>query len=88
MQLGARWQAGDPPHPGVPTALHAAIADAEAALTESARAGASWTLTWLERRPRAELIAAGGATIADVRLESDGGAARPGDDEDDDDWLA
>ncbi|MBK0418027.1 Fe-S oxidoreductase [Leucobacter sp. CSA1] len=51
MRLGTRWGAGTPPHPSVPSALHEAIATQEARFPEAA----SWTLTWLEGRPRCEL---------------------------------
>ena len=51
MQLGARWQAGTPPHRSVPEALHPAIAEQEAQHS----AAKSWTLTWLEGRPRCVL---------------------------------
>lgn len=48
MQLGVRWRAGETPHPSVPSELHAALLAQEAVF-----AGAhSWTLTWLEGRPR------------------------------------
>ncbi|WP_438352824.1 hypothetical protein [Microbacterium sp. CJ88] len=69
MQLGTRWTAGATPPAAVPAELHPQIAAVEASL-----AGASpmprWTLTWLERRPVAELdtgvivtIDAGGAVV-------------------------
>ncbi|MEJ6489192.1 Fe-S oxidoreductase [Leucobacter sp. USCH14] len=51
MRLGARWQTGAPPHRSVPEELHAAIAEQEA-LHPAAQ---SWTLTWLEGRPRCVL---------------------------------
>lgn len=91
MQLGARWKVGDPPHPGVPAALHAAISETE----NASAAGASWTLTWLEGRPRVELLDAAGTPVAELRLGPDGSieggaewdAAGGGADDDDDDWL-
>lgn len=63
MQLGTRWTAGEQPPASVPVELHAAIAEVDAAalaeiaaLPESDRGYAPrWTLTWLERRPIAEL---------------------------------
>lgn len=81
MQLGARWRVGDPPHRSVPPALHQAIADAESAHPSAV----SWTLTWLEGRPRCELDdlalvtlnPAGG--VSSSQLENQSG--------DDDDWL-
>lgn len=51
MRMGARWRAGEPPHQGVPAGLHAAIAAQEREHPD----GSSWTLTWLEGRPRCEL---------------------------------
>jgi len=65
MQLGTRWAAGSEPPASVPAALRAGIADAEARSvaggTLSLQTGAlnllrgTWTLTWLEDRPIAEL---------------------------------
>ncbi|WP_125099217.1 Fe-S oxidoreductase [Leucobacter chromiireducens] len=82
MQLGARWRVGEPPHRGVPPELHDAIAAAEAAHPGSA----SWTLTWLEGRPRCALdellvvtLDAGGS----VRAES-----LASDPDEEDDWLS
>ncbi len=51
MQMGARWQAGDPPHRSVPAALHQEITRQEALHP----AADSWTLTWLEGLPRCAL---------------------------------
>lgn len=90
MQLGARWRVGDAPHRGVPPALHAAIAEAEAAHPGAA----AWTLTWLEGRPRCALDEVlvlsldprGGAVVepaAGVAGDFTGAA-----DDDDDDWLS
>jgi hypothetical protein len=65
MQLGTRWAAGSEPPASVPAALRPAIAEAEALSvaggTLSLQTGAvnalrgTWTLTWLEGRPLAEL---------------------------------
>ncbi|WP_366247018.1 hypothetical protein [Microbacterium sp. 13-71-7] len=65
MQLGTRWAAGSEPPASVPAALRPGIADAEARSvaggTLSLQTGAlnllrgTWTLTWLEGRPIAEL---------------------------------
>lgn len=65
MQLGTRWAAGSEPPASVPAALRPAIAEAEARSvaggTLSLQTGAlnvlrgTWTLTWLEGRPIAEL---------------------------------
>ncbi|RZT60954.1 Fe-S oxidoreductase [Leucobacter luti] len=96
MQLGARWRVGETPHRGVPPELHAAIAEAEAAHPGAA----SWTLTWLEGRPRCALDdvlivgldAAGGVTVrragsASAAAPDASGTDRVGlaDDDDDDD---
>ncbi|MBP1325277.1 hypothetical protein JOF28_000509 [Leucobacter exalbidus] len=51
MQLGARWRAGDAPHRGVPPVLFSAIAEQEAVYPSAS----SWTLTFLEGRPRCAL---------------------------------
>ena len=68
MQLGSRWQAGDAPHPGVPELLHAAIDSAE---TEYPN-GHSWTLTWLEGRPRVELLDSGANLLCDINVTPQG----------------
>ncbi|WP_240739900.1 Fe-S oxidoreductase [Leucobacter triazinivorans] len=77
----------------MPTRLHAAIAEQEAVHPEAD----SWTLTWLEGRPRCELAGAGLAPVALVAENAAGsvvvetsaasGAAASGDTETDDDWL-
>ena len=75
MQLGSRWQVGQPPHPGVPGLLHPAIAAAERRLNDASQqtpTGGSWTLTWLEGRPRVELIDAAGAVRADIGVDATG----------------
>lgn len=83
MQLGARWRVGDPPHSSVPPVLHHAIADAEQGHPNAN----SWTLTWLEGRPKCELddlllvtLTASGE-ISSSPLHDAGG------EDDDDDWL-
>ncbi len=55
--LGTRWRFGSPPPARLPEAAAAAVASAEAELRETApdASSASWTLTWLEGRPVAEL---------------------------------
>lgn len=57
MQLGTRWTAHTEPPATVPTALRAQIAAVEADLPvdQLGRPAPRWTLTWLERRPVAEL---------------------------------
>lgn len=78
MQLGSRWQAGSPPHPGVPELLHPAVAEAERGASARLAGGGSWTLTWLEGRARVELIDATGTLLADLGVTADGSvAARP-----------
>ncbi|MFF8817773.1 Fe-S oxidoreductase [Leucobacter sp. NPDC015123] len=75
MQLGSRWQVGQPPHPGVPEKLHAAVAAAERQLEGGPQVGhhgGSWTLTWLEGRPRVELFDTSGRVRADIGLDADG----------------
>ena len=87
MQLGSRWRVGDPPHAAVPELLRPAIAAAEAALTDAdptagtdpvsgadsaAATGASWTLTWLEGRPRVELLDATATVRADLSIDATG----------------
>ncbi len=99
MQLGVRWRAGDSPHRGVPQVLISAVQAAEAAHTT----GDSWILTWLEGRPRAELIAADSTVLAEVNLDAagqvhtvdhemktsdvDAAGGADLDSDDDDDWL-
>lgn len=97
MQLGARWERGEQPHPGVPELLHEVIGRTEAQHPQ----GESWTLTWLEGRPRTELLTPEGDVCAEVRLDARGevvavgsgasGLGEPSDngydDDDDDDWL-
>lgn len=92
MRLGARWQAGENPHRGVPPVLYSAISDIEQAHPDAS----AWTLTWLEDRPRCALD-----HVALVTLDSEGvpkiiaGSGSPealsnlenSVVEDDDDWL-
>jgi hypothetical protein len=55
--LGTRWRFGTPPPARLPEAAASAVSRAEQELRDgdSAPDGASWTLTWLEGRPVAEL---------------------------------
>lgn len=57
MQLGTRWRAGMTPPAAVPDALRPQMSAVEAALTPDTldQPAPAWTLTWLERRPVAEL---------------------------------
>ena len=76
MRMGARWAAGSPPHPGVPAALHPAIAAQEARHPGAS----SWTLTWLENRPRCaldELVVVGLLADGRVGVEVVGGGSAP-----------
>ena len=90
MRLGARWQVGDAPHASVPSALHAVIAEREAANPTAT----SWTLTWLEGRPRCELdtgesveLNAAGEIQVVQRAVGDEGRIDGIVDSEDDDWL-
>lgn len=57
MQLGTRWTSGDVPPAAVPAILHAQIAAVDRALPNDdlGQPRPRWTLTFLERRPIAEL---------------------------------
>lgn len=81
MRLGSRWEVGASPHPSVPRELLDAIAE-----QEQRHAGAgSWTLTWLEGRPRCALD-----DLVTVTLGAEGNVVieeEREDPEDDDDWL-
>ncbi len=68
MRLGTRWAAGATA-PAAAAALADAIAQAEESLSTGGPA-ASWTLTWLEGRPVAELD--DGAAVTVVSLDHDG----------------
>lgn len=83
MQIGSRWAAGAPPHSGVPQSLYPALAAAE----REHPSAMSWTLTWLEGRPRCTLDDrvtvfedANGAIRTDELSDDEAG--------DDDDWLS
>lgn len=84
MQLGIRWNAGESVHQSVPEQLHSAIAHSEK-LHPDAR---SWTLTWLEGRPRCALD-----DVLTLTIDALGNPITEGKhsayvhDEDDDDWL-
>lgn len=88
MQLGSRWRVNEPPHRSVPFELHETIREQE----QQHPHAHSWTLTWLEGRPRCDLD---GTLI--VTLSREGAvqvipSSQNGDlevdDDDDDDWLA
>ncbi|QZY52075.1 Fe-S oxidoreductase [Leucobacter tenebrionis] len=94
MQLGARWRVGDAPHRGVPPLLHPVIAEQEEAHPDAG----SWTLTWLEGRPRCALDdlvivtldTAGEPRVLPGSSGADHGAGARGTPDgidDDDDWL-
>ena len=83
MQLGARWRVGDAPHRGVPPELHAVIAEQEALHPEAG----SWTLTWLEGRPRCALDGLVLVTLDGVETLRGASDGEPSADEDDD-WLS
>ncbi|UOQ60935.1 Fe-S oxidoreductase [Leucobacter rhizosphaerae] len=99
MRMGARWVAGEAPHGGVPADLHPAIQEQEGVYPDAD----SWTLTWLEGRPRlvlddlveisidasgATVVRAASGTLAAPAADGGGPAAPPNDDDDDDDWLS
>ncbi|MEB4616034.1 Fe-S oxidoreductase [Leucobacter sp. M11] len=73
MRVGSRWPVGGTPPAGLPAALLAAIA------AEEAPEGESWTLTWLEGRPRVALGREGVelAVTSDGTISRHGGAAVP-----------
>lgn len=91
MQMGARWMVGAQPHSSVPAELHGEIAH-----QESLHPGAdSWTLTWLEGRPRAaldDLVVVSVSAEGQIVVSTGGtgtvayGQDTPADD-DDDEWL-
>ncbi|MGO2654959.1 MAG: hypothetical protein ACTH93_03885 [Pseudoclavibacter sp.] len=55
MQIGTRWNVGVTPPLTLPEPMLAAISEVEAGLEPTQRERWSWTLTWLERHPVAEL---------------------------------
>lgn len=79
MQLGTRWSVGSKPPAAVPNELHGQIAAVEGAITEGQYSSVgvpSWTLTWLEGRPVAELdtgviVFLGADGVARVRKDDD-----------------
>ncbi|MGO1539905.1 MAG: Fe-S oxidoreductase [Leucobacter sp.] len=89
MQLGTRWFTGAAPHLSVPSELHDAIAEQEAAFPSAS----AWTLTWLEGRPRCELDSFVLVTLSadgDVVVSNLNKSSPPTgivDDDGDDDWL-
>lgn len=83
MQLGARWRVGDPPHRSVPPTLHGAISEAE----RTHPGAVSWTLTWLEGRPRCELDDLALVTVTATGEISSSQLQGAGGEDDDDDWL-
>lgn len=81
MQIGIRWGAGNPLHPSVPEALHAAIQGCDTDGHEGA-----WTLTWLEGRPvctRDDDVVVTLSASGDLVVRSASGDEY----DDDDDWL-
>lgn len=71
MQLGTRWTSGDEPPAAVPVSIRAAIAGVDASIPgdDLGQPRPRWTLTFLERRPVAEL-----ETGVIVILDADGTA--------------
>lgn len=88
MQLGARWRVGDPPHRSVPQPLHDMIAAQEAAHPGAV----SWTLTWLEGRPRCALddvalVTLDAAGCPKLVADADEHTYPSDENDDEDDWL-
>lgn len=83
MRLGARWRVGESPHASVPADLHSAIRDAEIAHPRAS----SWTLTWLENRPRCALDDVLIATIDQAGVVQLVLVGQDHEDNEDDDWL-
>ncbi|MGO1435143.1 MAG: Fe-S oxidoreductase [Canibacter sp.] len=81
MQLGTRWNTGQTPPGQVPAALRDAIRAHESDHPEAS----AWTLTWLEGKPRLQLIDEAILTV-DARGEAVWEQSVENDDEDDD-WL-
>lgn len=81
MQIGGRWPFGATPPRGLPADFIDALTTAEAEAPPEQRSG-SWTLTWLEGRPVAELD--GGLRIGG---DVDHHAVLGADDDDDDDLF-
>lgn len=85
MQLGARWRVAEKPHRSVPPELYSAIAEQEAAHPSAA----SWTLTFLEGRPRCAL-----EDLVIVTLDPAGAVkierldTSSSEEDSDDDWLS
>lgn len=74
MQLGTRWNVGDPAPDRLPAVVREAVAAVEMDLSARDTAGWRWTLTWLESRPVVELDPMPGTEIDPVviRLGPDG----------------
>ncbi|QIM18456.1 Fe-S oxidoreductase [Leucobacter coleopterorum] len=84
MQLGARWRVGAPPHSSLPPELYAEIAEQE----KKHPTADSWTLTWLEGRPRAaldDLVIVSVSAERQIVVSSVRGSLPQ---DDDDDWLS
>lgn len=89
IQLGTRWSAGAQPPAQVPSSLYDAIVQHEAEHPDAH----SWTLTWLEGRPRLQLsddtvltVSSTGSPVFEP-LFQDGTEHEDADDEEDD-WLS
>ncbi|WP_244301033.1 Fe-S oxidoreductase [Leucobacter insecticola] len=89
--MGARWRVGESPHRAVPASLYETVREQEARFPEAH----SWTLTWLEGRPRLALddlvlVAVdgqGGVTVTEETAGNREVLNQEENDEDDDDWL-
>lgn len=83
MQLGTRWTAGEEPPASVPAVIRDQIAavSADALADAIGDAAPRWTLTWLERRPIAEID-----TGVIVTVSASGQVVVRHDEDDDDDF--
>lgn len=86
MQIGGRWPFGASAPRAVPDALREEIARVEAETPAEARTG-SWTLTWLEGRPVAELDDGRRVTEAGTASGANDENADDDGDEDDEDLF-
>lgn len=74
MQLGTRWNVGEPAPERLPAAVRDAVTAVESQLSGHDTTGWRWTLTWLESRPVVELDPMPGAELDPVviRVGHDG----------------
>ncbi|MFD2674851.1 hypothetical protein [Gulosibacter bifidus] len=85
MQIGTRWPFGTP----APQSLPAAVRDALLQVERETSAPQWWTLTWLEGRPVVTADSGISVTVdASGTVRTASTPQLPGDDDDDDGWLA